>query len=1119
MAFIIKDRVKEGTISTGTGAIELNGPSSTFAPFNSFMVDGDTTYYAIVHTTSGVDEWEVGLGTWNTGNTITRTTILSGSNGTSAVDFSDGIKDVFMTYPASVASYTDGSGDLSSDIGLGNHSTTELVEGSNLYYLDSRVDAHLSGGTGVTYTSGVISIGQDVSTTSNVTFNSIVSTDGVTVGGNLAVSGDLVVSGTTTTINATELAIQDNMIYLNEGSTITNPDLGWVGNYNDGTYAHSGVFRDATDSTFKFFDGYTPEPGQAIDVTHASYNDADIKFGTAFGDITGNVTGDLTGNVTGNLTGNSSGMHTGSVVGNVTGNSSTATKLATARTVQLSGDVTGSATFDGSANINITAAVQDDSHSHVVSNVDGLQTALDSKAPTARIITAGTGITGGGDLTVNRTISLDTAYTDGRYVNASGDTMTGLLYINTDRVFADNYHPNADKWTTAKTLSLSGDASGSVSWDGSDNATLSVAVADDSHNHIISNVDGLQTALDGKLSTSGKAADSNLLDGLQLSSVRRGVEATPLTLADDLDTITTNGHYRWAGGAPTNAPSGTYHNMMVLTDGVQPTQMVWGGSGSGTADIHIRRRDSGSWQPWTTFWNSGNSEAFTSADHTKLDGIETGATADQTAAQLLAAIKTVDVNGTAGINAGTFDGLDSSKYLRSDGFDQFSGLTGTDLTVTGSATVSNTGPLIKLNDTTSGAHDFFLHANNNSFYVLTDRDGNGSHESPHPLQLVNSTSQGYIFGGKVWTSANDGAGSGLDADSLDGLSEASFMRRSANSQLNMNNNDIIGVDQIFHHGDTNTYIQFHAADQFRVVTGGAERLEVNNITTQISQDLTLTATGTTATSTRKLSVQSSGYAVLELSSDRLNTTGEPGGAGMTMGVDGTNPNGVVSFVNAAGTNGVGGSYTGTSANVMLVGTLTPQDLVFGRDGNVELVLGSTAFRPNSNGTRDLGNTNYRWEQLFAATTTIATSDATTKQDVEEISEAEARVALVCKGLMRKFRFIDAVEKKGDDARIHFGIMAQDLQAAFADEGLDAGRYAMFCSDTWFEEDIVIPARDAVEEVLDDEGNVTTEARDAVAETTQRKVYEDGEEVPDTATEITQLGVRYSELLAFIIAAI
>lgn len=46
--------------------------------------------------------------------------------------------------------------------------------------------------------------------------------------------------------------------------------------------------------------------------------------------------------------------------------------------------------------------------------------------------------------------------------------------------------------------------------------------------------------------------------------------------------------------------------------------------------------------------------------------------------------------------------------------------------------------------------------------------------------------------------------------------------------LNMHNNSIFGVDQIFHHNDTNTYIQFNAEDQFRVVTGGAERFEVNN---------------------------------------------------------------------------------------------------------------------------------------------------------------------------------------------------------------------------------------------------------------------------------------------------
>ena len=86
MAFIIKDRVKENTTSTGTGAVS-GGAAATFDTFQSYMSNGDTTYYAIVHTTSGTDEWEVGLGTWNTGNTYTYNS-SSRSNGTSAVNFS-----------------------------------------------------------------------------------------------------------------------------------------------------------------------------------------------------------------------------------------------------------------------------------------------------------------------------------------------------------------------------------------------------------------------------------------------------------------------------------------------------------------------------------------------------------------------------------------------------------------------------------------------------------------------------------------------------------------------------------------------------------------------------------------------------------------------------------------------------------------------------------------------------------------------------------------------------------------------------------------------------------------------------------------------------------------------
>jgi hypothetical protein len=122
--------------------------------------------------------------------------------------------------------------------------------------------------------------------------------------GNVVIDGDLTVSGTTVTINATNLAVQDNMIYLNEGSSVSNPDLGFSGNYNDGTYRHAGLFRDATDGIWKFFKNYEPEPDASayIDTSHATFAFADVQAAS----FTGNLTGNVTGNVTGNLTGTAS---------------------------------------------------------------------------------------------------------------------------------------------------------------------------------------------------------------------------------------------------------------------------------------------------------------------------------------------------------------------------------------------------------------------------------------------------------------------------------------------------------------------------------------------------------------------------------------------------------------------------------------------------------------------------------------------------------------------------------------------------------------------------------------------------------------------------------------------
>lgn len=98
MALVLADRVKETTTVTGAGAATLLGAA---AGFQSFAVVGNTntTYYTIAGQTGS--EWEVGIGTYSTtGPTLTRTTVLASSNSGSAVNFSVGTKDVFVTYPA-----------------------------------------------------------------------------------------------------------------------------------------------------------------------------------------------------------------------------------------------------------------------------------------------------------------------------------------------------------------------------------------------------------------------------------------------------------------------------------------------------------------------------------------------------------------------------------------------------------------------------------------------------------------------------------------------------------------------------------------------------------------------------------------------------------------------------------------------------------------------------------------------------------------------------------------------------------------------------------------------------------------------------------------------------------
>ena len=175
---------------------------------------------------------------------------------------------------------------------------------------------------------------------------------------------------------------------------------------------------------------------------------------------------------------------------------------------------TGTYTASGTT---LTRSVTESSNSGSAINLSGdavvfLTLAAQDLSPTVTLTGAVTGsgtLTDLGDVSIATTATSDPTITLTGAVTGSG-TMTNLGNVSISTTA-----------TADPTLTLSGDASGSATFTNLGNATLTVTVADDSHNHVISNVDGLQTALDGKLSTSGTAANAHLLDSLDSSQFLR----------------------------------------------------------------------------------------------------------------------------------------------------------------------------------------------------------------------------------------------------------------------------------------------------------------------------------------------------------------------------------------------------------------------------------------------------------------------------------------------------------------------------------------------------------------------------------------------------------------------
>ena len=122
--------------------------------------------------------------------------------------------------------------------------------------------------------------------------------------------------------------------------------------------------------------------------------------------------------------------------------------------------------------------------------------------------------------------------------------------------------------------------------------------------------------------------------------------------------------------------------------------------------------------------------------------------------------------------------------------------------------------------------------------------------------------------------------------------------------------------------------------------------------------------------------------------------------------------------------------------------------------------------PGDDNTQSLGLSYRRFSGLYAGTATINTSDEREKQQIKPIDDAALSAWAEVDYLQYKFN--DAVESKGRDARWHFGVVAQRVQAAFESKGLNAFEYGLLCYDEW----------DSLPEVRDEQGTLITPARKA-----------------------------------------